>query len=632
MVRELPWFLLHDDPRTLYTTEPYLVLDFETDTEDKGSALREDNDIVLACWQVVVGGQVVKVAHCFGGIYEQSELVEDIKKVKFIVAQNLKFELQWLKRCGVELRDVLGYDTMLAQWVLDGNKKSPRNLAALAAKYGVPGKVDLIAGFIASGVTTRDILPRWLLEYCHADVESTRQVFLAQQAALTKAQQWHLVHVRNLTCACLADIEFEGLCLDPEKVNAEYARAMQVKEELGARLAELTGGVNLNSPKQLAEYLYGRLGMREAVDFRGNPIKTPKGEATANSKVLALLKAETPEQEEFLRVYKEYNKVVSLLEKNLTYFKLTCEQRGGVFYGQFMQNVVQTHRLASAGLKVLFVGVKKAMSVQLQNIPREYKKLFWAGHEDWEVFEPDGSQLEFRVAVDLGHDAVGLAEIESGTDIHTFTANVLLENGDPEICGLPNAKTRRQESKKHTFRPLYGGSSGSPALVAYCEYFKEKYTGISETQRSWALKCVDKKQFTTPYGMTFFFPDTKMNKRGYINNTTSIYNYPVQGFATGEIIPIALVYFWHRTRDIRCRIFCTIHDSIAAKVHKEDVELAKAAAKQSLTYDVYDFLRRVYKYEFHVPLGLGSKCGKYWGTGPEEKWDVWPDGREVKRE
>lgn len=632
----LPWFLTHDCPERVYRNGSHLILDFETDTVDHGSALNEANDIVLACWQVVVDGEVVKKAHCFGGIYEQGELLADIAKVDFIVAQNLKFELQWLKRCGLELRDVLGYDTMLAEWVMDGNRRNPRNLGALAKKYGVPGKLDIIAGFISAGVKTRDINTRWLLEYCHMDVEATRLVFMAQQERLTRRNQWHLVHVRNLTCAVLADIEFEGLCLDSEKVMAEWRKATQIKEEIGAQLSKLTvseaypHGINFNSPKQFAAYLYGTLGLKQATDYRGDTITTDSGEPTANSKVLALLKPTTEAQRNFLDLYKKYNKQVSLLEKNLDYFKLTCEQRGGIFYGEFKQNVVQTHRLASAGIPILFEGLKKTKSVQLQNIPREYKGLFWSGDPDWQVMDNDGSQLEFRVAVDLGHDPVGLAEIENGTDIHSFTAKVLVDNNDPELLALDPSE-RRQASKPHTFRPLYGGSSGSPALVAYCEYFKNKYVGVSNTQRGWALKCVDKKQFTTPYGMVFYFPNARMDRRGYISDTTSIYNYPVQGFATGEIIPIALVYFWHRTRDMRVRIFSTVHDSIASKVHKDEVEATKAVAKQALTYDVYEFLKRIYKYDFHVPLGLGSKVGLHWGDGKEEKWDVFPDGREISR-
>lgn len=180
---------------------------------------------------------------------------------------------------------------------------------------------------------------------------------------------------------------------------------------------------------------------------------------------------------------------------------------------------------------------------------------------------------------------------------------------------------------------VYGGGKGSKAVEAYCEYFKNKYKGISETQRTWALTCVDKKQFTTPYGITFYFPDCKMRRNGSITQQTNIYNFPVQGFATGEIIPIALVYFWHRAKGKNIKIFSTIHDSIVSKVHKDSIEEAKQIAKQALTLDVYEFLNRVYKYKFRVPLGLGIKHSKNWGASKEEeKYDVWPDGRMVRRD
>lgn len=613
MINELPWFLTHDNPEQIYTACRYLVVDFETDSENHGSALHEPNDLVLACWQVVeVDGSVSKRAHKFGGIYEQQELLDDIASVDFIIAHNLKFELQWLKRCGLDLHDVLGYDTMLGAWVLDGNERKPRSLAGLARRYGVPGKVDVISKLIKLGVNPRHMHQGWLLEYCDQDVEVTRQVFVRQIQELVERKQVHLIHVRNLTCSVLADIEFEGLHLDQKRVMEEYAKAMTSKDELGSQLAELTGGINLKSPKQLTTYLYDTLRL-EPVKIRGEE------QRSANAKILAQLKPTTPDQKKFFELYGTYNKAVSLLSKNLEYFKLTCEQRDCTFYGEIKQNVVKTHRLASGGIPILFEGQKKTKSVQLQNIPREFKRLFSAPDDDYVVFEADSAQVEFRVAVDMGWDEVGLYEVENGVDIHSFTAKVLTDAGEP---------TSRQEAKACTFRPLYGGGSGSPALVAYCEYFKEKYVGISTTQRNWAMKCVDQGKFTTPYGMTFYFPGTTMNRRGYISNTTSIYNFPVQGFATGEIIPIALVHFWHRTKGTRIRVFLTIHDSIVSYVHKQDVELAQQIAQQSLTTDVYEFLSRVYQYDFHTPLGLGMKAAAHWGDSKEEiKFDVFPDGR-----
>lgn len=628
----IPWFVSHPNPRQIYTEGSFVCLDFETDNDDRGSALNEQNDIVCACWLVIKDGVEVK-KEIVGGVYDMQELLDDIASVDFLVAMNAKFELGWLKRCGMELRDVLVYDPMLAQWALDGNRRLPRSLKGMARRYKTLNKIDLIGKLFAAGVPTRDINTKWLLDYCHTDVEVCKQVVYKQWEELDKQNIWHLAHTRNLTCSALADMEFEGLILNKEKVYAAYAEASEKFNRLGDELAELSGGINLNSPDQLAKFLYETLGLAQPTDYKGKPLTTPSGKPTANAKALALLKPETEEQKTFLSKYKEYNKVNTLLTKNLEYFKLTVDQRGGKFYGILKQNAVETGRLASSGIPILFDGLKKTKSVQLQNIPREYKELFWSGDEEWDTLEVDGSQLEFRVAVDMGHDPVGMAEIEEGTDVHSFTATVLDREGDPLITSFPKFKDKRQHSKQYTFKPLYGGGKGSPAVEAYCEYFKGKYVELSKTQRQWALTTADKGWFTTPYGITFHFPGTKIQRSGYITNSTNIYNFPVQGFATGEIIPIAMVYFWHKTRNLKVRLYLTVHDSLISNVHKSDTAKAIEIAKECLTTDVYEYLERVYHYTFRVPLGLGVKAGKCWGDNEatEYKWDIWPDGHEIER-
>ena len=140
---ELPWFLQIDDPEAVYRNSNYLVFDVETDNADFGSALTEENDLVCACWQIVApDGTVLKKASHFGGIYEYQELLDDIANVSFVVAQNAKFDIQWMKRCGLDLHDVLVYDTQMAQWALDGNKPTDRSLEGMAKRYGIKGKID----------------------------------------------------------------------------------------------------------------------------------------------------------------------------------------------------------------------------------------------------------------------------------------------------------------------------------------------------------------------------------------------------------------------------------------------------------------------------------------------------------
>ena len=205
----VPKFVCLEDPVALYTTGSFVALDFETDSEQKGSALVESNDIVLACWSVYRDGVEVKRRHIWGGIYSLQELIDDIHGVDFLMAFNAKFECQWLKRAGMELRDVLVFDPMLAQWVLDGNKKgkgNERNLRGMARRYGARPKLDIVGKLLDLGVPTRDINEHWLLEYCYRDVDSMVDIFNKQQAVLTQRKVWHLVHTRNLTCPVLADV------------------------------------------------------------------------------------------------------------------------------------------------------------------------------------------------------------------------------------------------------------------------------------------------------------------------------------------------------------------------------------------------------------------------------------------
>ncbi len=567
------------------------------------------------------------------------ELLEDIRSAQFVVAQNAKYELQWLRRCGLELRDVLVWCTYLAQWVLDGNQSLPRGLAALAERYSTPRKLDLIGKLWATGMDTKDMPASWLLEYCKRDVETTHAIFLMQRELVYSRKLEHIILQRNLACACLADIEFSGMTLDRERVEEELQRVTTGLAETGDRLRELSNGINLASPKQLGVFLYETLGFQVPRDHKGKPLTTATGGYPTASPVLAKLTPTTDRQREFLDAYKRYNKLDSLLTKNLAFFSGVCKHHACTFRAVFNQGITQTHRLSSSGIPLVFPGSKKSSSVQFQNLPREYKKLFWSGDEDYFIGEADGSQLEFRVAADLGGDEVAYEMIKSKGDVHTDTAIVFVDwnknnphNPHPDFIGK-DYKTGRQPAKAQTFKPLYGGNGTHPAEQEYCKFFRNKYKQIAETQRNWALSVLNNKSLRTPYGMIFYWPDTRMERSGHITNSTSIYNYPVQGMATAEIIPVALVFFWHRTRGTRIQILNTIHDSIVAKVHRDDVELYKSTSVQCFTRDVYDFLRKVYNYQFVVPLGCGIKVSRYWGQADKEmSYDVFPDGTEIYTE
>jgi len=126
----------------------------------------------------------------------------------------------------------------------------------------------------------------------------------------------------------------------------------------------------------------------------------------------------------------------------------------------------------------------------------------------------------------------------------------------------------------------------------------------------------------TEYGLVFHWPDCKMTQSGWIMYTTNIYNYPVQGFATAEIIPCALICAWHRMADLESFLVNTVHDSIIAELHPEEIDLWHDIAKQCLIEDAYEMVRKLYSVHLTVPLGAGVMVDTHWASKAAKESEV----------
>ena len=598
----LPNHIRNPNP-TIYLEEDYVTLDFETTNIDKGTATNGDNSIVLSVW---------KDTHAYfswADEYRLNRLVQRVESATFLIAHNAKFELQWLRRCGLDLTQVVVWDTMIAEYVIQGNRTAALSLDEVSKRYGLGQKENLVSKLIKSGVCPSEIHRPWLLKYCIKDVELAEQLYKAQLNWIMQnnPELLAVVYTRCLLTPVLADIEFNGVCLDETRVNNEYKDTIAEYNEVNDELDSFAGGLNWNSPKQVAEFIYDQLGFTEPTDRRGNAIRTSTGQRSASVATLASLSPRNKRQGDFLGSYKKRNKIKAALTKNLEFFKGVVEEHDSIFGANFNQTVTRTHRLSSSGRSTVFVRDGKKRSVQFQNLPRVYKRLFRARKKGWLVGEGDGAQLEFRVAAFLGRDNKAKQDITDGVDVHAFTAAVI--------------ECSRQDAKADTFKPLFGGKSGTKAQQRYYEAFREKYSAITATQQGWVDTVLRTKELKTITGLKFYWPDTTIQRSGYIVNNESIHNYPIQSFATADIIPIVVVYQWHRMKMEQMLSFIvnTIHDSTITEVSPDEVDLYKQIIIQAFTTDLVEYLDTVYNIQFNVPLGVGLKLSEFWGEGEEEK-------------
>ncbi len=587
----------------IYDSENYVVLDFETTAYNHGLALFPENRLVLACWKVGPHG---KINVLWGNEFEMASLVEAVSNADFLVAHNAKFELQWLKRCGMNTEELVVWDTMIAEHILAGNRNFSLSLDESAKRRLGKRKKLTVGSLIELGIPVETIPDLWLVDYCSRDVELTVQTFLVQIECLRNQQQMHLIYARCLLTPILSEMEWRGLQLDPERVLPELATKEARYNELGAVLSLALAGRNPNSPLQLAEFLYDQLAFEEpkkkGPDNKWAPDRTATGRRKTNADTVARLRATTPQQKEFLNVYTEHRELHGELTKYLRKFGDCCAT-GGLLRAQFNQCRTQTHRLSSNGLEY---------STQLQNLPRNFKRLFKARTPGWLIGEVDGSQLEFRVAAHLGRDEQAVKDIVHGVDVHKETARII--------------GVSRQDAKTFTFKPLYGGTSGTEAQKEYFAYFKNRYKGITDTQRQWVSAVLENKELRTEYGMIFYWPDTTVKKSGYVTNTTAICNFPVQGFATAEIIPLSVIALNRLIKATGAKMFIvnTVHDSIVVELPPDEIELFHQLARQALIEETYRLLEDIYGINLVVPLGCGVKVGEHWGEGTEVKYEAEP--------
>ena len=633
------------DPN-VYFSDNYLVLDFEVDVcgGQYGSAQDPRNQLHLAAWKRSghFGGHV---EHKFGNELEQNELVsllsDPATRPDFIVAHNAGYELAWLKRMGVDIEKLVVFDTLLAEYVLCGNRAAPDDKTGLAPipisldaccrRRGMKQKDAIVDIWMKNHIVASSMPSTWLRQRCEQDVTSTELLFLSQRDSLRTSNRLPVLYTRCLLTPVLVDVESQGMCLDPERVQAAHSAAVKSLTVLEQDLQALTGGINWRSSKQVAEYLYDKLKFKELTDRRGEPKRTDTGARSTDAKTLLALKAETPEQKAFIDLRGAASKLASSLSKNLDYFKYACDNSNGIFHARFNQAITATHRLSSSGVP------SDAGSVQFQNLPRAFKPLFCARKPEWLVMEIDGSGLEFRVAAFLGDDKQAREDLNNpGWDPHLTTASYMYGIPYDKLyadwrAGDKKADATRYAAKPETFKPLYGGNKGTAAQERWYAGFRERYKDLAAVQSRWVADVRVSRKLVTPWGLRYYWPNAKVNNQGYCNVTASVYNYPIQALATAEIIPVSLWYFWAATAELRrsgrLRIINTIHDSVVVELDPACVEEVKQMALDSFGRDTYSYLKSVYGMNFDITLGCGIKVGRHWGEGIEESYNMPPGGK-----
>lgn len=577
----------------IYYSDNWCVFDLETTNLSKGSALEEENSIVIAEVRDKKGYK------SFAEINETDwyHALKVLDKYDFIIIQNAKFELHWLLRLGHDISKYTVADTMLAEYTLLGNRKQPLDLNSMAKRYGGKGKGSYISNLIHAGICPSQIDRRKLIKYCRQDLDETLFVFRKQVELLQQEKTLPVFFTKNQVVKVLTEMEHKGLYLDNSTVNKLYSEKVQEHNKILEELTKITGGINMNSPKQVGEFIYTTLGIEELKDRRGNPIRTyPGGNKKTDADTIPLLKATTKEQKHFLSLKLEESKLSKMVGTYLGPFKEACENNGCILHGSLNQVIAGTHRLTSS-------------NPNLQNIDRNLKKVVVARTPGWKIRQNDYSKLEFVVAGFLHKDPVILEHVTSGKDVHKTTAAFFTNKPEDQIT-----KEERTKYKPETFSPLYGKVKGNKTQLKYYEYFRNTYKTTTESQDKDIQFVLDNQYITTITGLKFYFPGTTYSPKGFIINSPAIRDYPVQYFATGEIALIGtfLLYYGLKKYKTQSCLINTQHDSTILEECPEESGLVEELSKWCMEDGVKMYLNHIYGIDFTYPLKIDTELKEHW--------------------
>ncbi len=290
---------------------------------------------------------------------------------------------------------------------------------------------------------------------------------------------------------------------------------------------------------------------------------------------------------EFNRATKYLNTVIAGIERNT--------RRSGFLHTNFTQSVTATGRLSSTNPN---------LHNQVRGETFPIRRVFVSRFEGGKIIKADSAQLEFRVAADLARCETAMEDIRNNVDVHEQSARILTEAGQ---------KTNRQDAKSDTFKPLYGGTTGTPAQRSYYAWFLDRYSGIKTWHELLLRTAIRDGRIQLPSGRRYAFPNAKRYPSGSVAGATQIKNYPVQGFATADCIPLATIEAFRLFRfyDMKTIIWNEVHDEIVTDSPPDEVDGAVKILRQSML-SIRKLVYEAFGYKMVVPLGCEIAVGDNW--------------------
>lgn len=481
------------------------------------------------------------------------------------------------------------FDIQIAAYLLDPTE-SGQSLSALAGKYGLPLLADdehVFGKGAKYKVPEQDVLSHHMALKAH----TIRQLVPLQREQLEQNEMTPLFNDLEMPLSrILADMEKQGVAVNTDELRALGKEFEQKISQLVSQIYEMAGTeFNLNSPKQLGEILFDRLGL---------PVK--KKTKTGYSTSADVLEELAPYHDivQYILIYRQIAKLQSTYVEGLL---KEIHPKSGKVHTYFRQTITATGRLSS-------------QYPNLQNIPirleegRKLRKVFVPSQQGWSILAADYSQIELRVLADISNDPGLKDAFVHDMDIHTKTAMDVFGVSEDEVDG-----NMRRSAKAVNFGIVYGisdyglsqnlGITRKEASEFINQYF-DVFGGVRQYMDDIVGEAKKNGYVKTMLERRRYLPEIRssnFNLRSFAERTAM--NTPIQGTAA-DIIKLAMVHMDRALTEqgLNSRMLLQVHDELVFEVPADELEQMKTLVPQVMK----DALK------LSVPLKADVSYGANW--------------------
>jgi len=543
------------------------------------------------------------LAHDYAGAPQQLPCEQVLMRLKHWlespqhakIGQNLKYDQHVFANHGIALAGVT-HDTLLQSYVLEAGKEGVRghDLGQLALRHlglqTIPFEQLCGKGVNQIGFNQVDVAKA--AEYGAEDSDLCLRLHqrlfpqISADQGLTRVYSEIEIPAREI----LFRMERTGVLIDSELLALQST-------ELGKRLLELetlaheAAGqpFNVNSPKQLAEILFVKLGL---------PVKkkTPSGTPSTDEEVLSELALDYP-LPKLLLESRQLAKLKGTYTDKLP--KMVNAQTGRV-HTSYAQAVAVTGRLASSDPNLQNIPVRSAEG-------RRIRAAFIAPPNS-HIVSADYSQIELRIMAHLSEDPRLLEAFSQGEDVHCATA--------AEIFGITPIEVgvdQRRVAKTINFGLIYGMSAFGlarqlglerSAAQAYIERYFTRYPGVARYMEDTRNMAKMHGYVETVFGRRLWLPEIRAAQAGRRQGAErAAINAPMQGTAA-DLIKLAMieVQHWIDREQLKSRLIMQVHDELILEVPNDELSRVRIELPPHMTQVT----------KLRVPLAVEVGVGANW--------------------